>query len=339
MSKAVAIGGFLPLELPLGTGGLLKAWTAGCPFAAFRNARSALAALISQLSPPRVWLPAFICVAVTEGVPFSLRHYYRLNANLSPDVEDLKQAQPGDMILGVNYFGYQPDQAFLNFVTGRPDITFVEDCAHCVLPDEEAWGDWRLFSPRKVIGVADGGILVAKHSKCPPPQPTDNPRDADALWRAPLLRYEDEMQENSSIWHPDNQAKETAMTVDRTKMTRLTMAALALLEPESIAKKRRRNFAILKENIGEFLLPQSRSTKETPFCFPIRLPPDQRDRVLRHLHADKIFAAVHWTSLPVASAEFPEAHLLSQSLISLPCDQRYDADQMRSVATSLRQAL
>lgn len=344
MSAWLPIGGFFPLALPGcascagSSGGLLQAWTGGLPFAAFGNARSALSALITRVKPAHVWLPSFVCTAVAESVPHSLQRFYAVDGALAIDTDMLAQAKAGDVVLGVNYFGISPNKVFLRFVAARPDLVFVEDCAHCAVPGP-AWGHWRLFSPRKVVGVADGGILVSMHPDAIPPQPAAEPDDASELWRAPLLRFEDPRQEGSAQWHPANQSKEAAMRVSNAGATRMSLALLGLHDPQEIACRRRDNFAVLQAAIGEHLLPLRMTADSVPFAFPVRLVPQRRDTVLRRLHASGIFAAVHWDTLPVAQTDFQQAHLLSRSLISLPCDQRYEATHMEYMAEIFRQAL
>ncbi len=341
MNSLLPIGGFFPLDLRncvSDSGGLLRLWTGELPFSAFANARSALAALVAQLKPRRVWLPSFICNAVVEGVPHGLQCFYAISDALTADTGALAKATAGDMVLGVNYFGFGPDEDFLSFVAARPDLVFVEDCAHCVVSGT-AWGDWRLFSPRKVVGVADGGILVGMRPNAVLPKPFVEANDPEWIWRAPLLRYEDSLQKRSAQWHPANQEKEANMKVSNSCATRLSLALLCLLDPQEIARCRRENFALLQATIGEYLLPLRETDHSVPFAFPVQLAPEQRDTVIRNLHANGIFAAVHWDRLPVKPHDFQQAHHLSQSLISLPCDQRYEAAHMDYITTIFRQVL
>lgn len=341
MNARAPIGGFFPLALPHGTspaGGVLQAWTGGRPFTAFVNARSALHALIRQLDPPCVWLPSFICDAVAEGVPRTRQRFYAISETLSADTQALAAATAGDMVLGVNYFGFGPDEAFLRFVATRPDLVFVEDCAQCAMPGP-AWGDWRLFSPRKVVGVADGGILLGTRPGATLPQPGTAPDDPAAIWRASLLRYEDPHQEGVTPWHPENQAKEARMRVESAGATRLSLALLGALDPQDMVRRRRENFAALQTAIGAYRLPLRERADSAPFAFPVQLAPQERDTVLRGLHAKGIYAAIHWRDLPVDPRTFKQAHALSHRLISLPCDQRYDATHMDYIATTFRQIL
>ena len=71
-ARARPVGGFFELHAPDGgaDGGpsVLEAWTEGRPYAAFANARSAFAALAAVWPAAKIWLPAFVCVDVMDGL-------------------------------------------------------------------------------------------------------------------------------------------------------------------------------------------------------------------------------------------------------------------------------
>ncbi|HET9051006.1 MAG TPA: hypothetical protein VFO60_04840, partial [Candidatus Dormibacteraeota bacterium] len=62
-----------------------------------------------------------------------------------------------------------------------------------------------------------------------------------------------------------------------------------------------------------------------------------RDELRRGLAREGIFAPIHW-ELPgaVTVREHPREHAIAASIVSLPCDQRYDAADMERVAASVR---
>jgi hypothetical protein len=66
--------------------------------------------------------------------------------------------------------------------------------------------------------------------------------------------------------------------------------------------------------------------------YVLSLEPGQRDRVLRGLHAARIFAAVHWPRIAAPAADFPREAGWARRLITLPCDHRYGAAEMARIA-------
>ena len=51
-----------------------------------------------------------------------------------------------------------------------------------------------------------------------------------------------------------------------------------------------------------------------------------------------LFCPRHWETIP-SPAQFSDAHALAGSLITLPCDQRYDIDAMHALAKAVRESL
>lgn len=337
--SATGIGGFFGLEISVAAGGILESWTGGLPVACFVNARSALAALIAAERPPTVWLPAFLCDALAEAVPEALLQYYPVGVSLTPQVSALGDVRDGDMFVGINYFGYGVAADFIDFAAAHPDVLFVEDCAHCLAPQPAAWGDWRLFSPRKLLGVADGGVLVAMHESRQLPQPSRAQTSPESQWLAPMARFEDESGSQAAVWHAANQVKEAAMTVSDTAMTRLSRVLLTLTDPQPLIQRRWSNFFALEADLKHLLLPLNRPIGCAPFAFPIQLKEGQRESVLKSLHEQHLYAAVHWRELPSPVERFPVEHRLSRQLISLPCDHRYGAEDMSRIIRSVVQAI
>ena len=337
--SATGIGGFFGLEIPVAADGILESWTGGLPVACFVNARSALAALIAAERPPTVWLPAFLCNALAEAVPDLLIQYYPVGVSLSPQVSTLDDVRDGDMFVGINYFGYGVAADFIDFAAAHPDVLFVEDCSHCLVPPPAAWGCWRLFSPRKLLGVADGGVLVAMHDGLKVPQPIGFQASPESQWVAPMMRFEDETGTRAAHWHASNQAKEIAMMVSDAAMTRLSRALLTLTDPQPLIHRRVANFSALNAALNHLLLPLGRPIGAAPFSFPIQLEEVQRDHVLKSLHEQHIYAAVHWSDLPSPADRFSVEHQMSRQLISLPCDHRYGAGDMARVIQAVSQAV
>jgi len=328
------IGGFFAFHEPdcvAPEQSILFRWTNRRDFAAFASARSAFAALIEATSPRSVWLPAYICDGLIAESWRERARYYPLLAGFEPDAASLDQdAMPGDLVLAVDFFGFSPGPEFLRFVQRRLDLRFVDNRAQALDPGVAPWADWTLYSPRKLVGVADGGILVAERPGRELPQPNERP-DSVALWTAPMLRYEDRAEENNQTWHEAHQAKKAWMQADRSEMTRLTGWILSHTALEPLAERRRRNWRILRNHLGRWLAHDG-NPDAAPFGYLIKVPSDQRAGILRGLHLERIFAAVHYPSLPSPAEQFAAEHELRGQVITLPCDHRYDEDAMRSLA-------
>jgi dTDP-4-amino-4,6-dideoxygalactose transaminase len=323
------IGGFFEFEKPTGAGNLLESWSSGRPVALYENARSALRELIIQEKPNSVWLPAFLCDSLVEAVPKDLRKFYVVGEKLSPVISSLSKVKEGDMLLGINYFGFLPDNEFILFVKSNKKIKFVEDCSHCISINSKGWGDWRLFSPRKLLGVADGGVLISNNLliQVPIPKLESNLNDL-TVWTPNILRYSDVKEINTSLWHTINQEKERNFKITNKSITKLSKLILENIDVVPFIKQRIINFNTLKSELSNWLINIDRPFESAPFCFPIIIDKNIRDEVLTYFHSHKIYASIHWKCISSSIEEFPVEHELSKKLISLPCDQRYTEIEM-----------
>lgn len=153
------IGGFFQLELtPATTSGknFFDHWSiTQLNHVCLHNARSCLHYLLQTQHVKKIWLPAYICqdlVAAVNNTSAAL-HFYPLTEELSPRVEFLHQfVQAGDFVLAVDYFGHKPAEDFLQFINLRRDIHWIEDRAQALSPALHTWGDWVIYSPRKLVG-------------------------------------------------------------------------------------------------------------------------------------------------------------------------------------------
>ena len=224
------IGGFFEQHDPdeAATGpSVLQAWTEGRPYAAFVNARSAFAALAATFPDAAVWLPAFLCSDLIDRAYAARVRFYPVLDGFEPDLAGVdSEAKSGDLVLLVAYFGLPISAKARDFAARRSDLRIVEDRAQALGPDPESHSDWRLYSPRKLLGVADGGLLVGRGGAPMPPGPTAA-ADADALWAAPRLRSQDPLGRNNAAWHALNQATEGRMAAADEAMTPLSQSILA----------------------------------------------------------------------------------------------------------------
>ncbi|HXY99704.1 MAG TPA: hypothetical protein VEI03_06860 [Stellaceae bacterium] len=341
MTEAIRppIGGFLPLaidELPAAPVTPWQLWTGGARGAlTFHNARSALVWLLRQKDVRRLWLPAYICREVADavaGAGTDIR-FYAVGEALAPDAARLDaMLGRGDAVLGVDYFGFAPPAAFPALVRARGDVLWIEDRAQAFDPDAEPWGDWLIYSPRKLLGVPDGGLLVSQRCELSPPAYEDS---RDLSFMAPTLeRFEDAAETHSRDWYTSYREVEAGAVASLRPMSRLAGTLLRRIDAQSIASRRRRNHAMLAKAFPSLML---RFSGARPAAVPFGLALRVRDAgaVAGRLAEAGAFCARHWRSLPSDPRRFPEEHNLAQSLLTLPCDQRYGEAEMQRLIDCL----
>ncbi len=331
------IGGFFALETPAPdrSGGLAALWGLDDTTPARDSAGAVFAALVRALRPPRLWLPGWLCAPFAVGLPGDRIRLYRVTPALAPDTASLGDLAPGDLLLAVNPFGQTPGPAWAAFVAAHPDTFFVEDCAQSLATGRAPWGDWQLFSPRKLMGVPEGGFLVPRTARAraitlpPAALPPDPGRSAAR--RAAMQLRRDRPADNA-LWHPLNQAAEAMGDNADRAIDPAVPAMLARIDPAPMIAARRANAARLAASLPARLQPLPPDPAAAPFGLPLLLP--GRDTLLPALHAAGLFPAVHWRDI-LSPPTWEDDHARAATIVTLPCDHRYGPARMDRLAQTL----
>jgi dTDP-4-amino-4,6-dideoxygalactose transaminase len=330
-----AIGSVFPMPLDVPHDRIDKSiwqgWTAGWSHvSAYSSARSALAALLHFNRVKRIWLPDFCCSALVEAAGVIEIGWYATTPELDVSWPSLAPSlRPGDAVLAIDYFGRAPSVGFLDLVRARRDILWIEDRAHALNPGLPAWGDVVLYSPRKLLGVGDGGVMVSSS-----PLPTPSANQTAPLPIAQSQRRQDPEGLRPDQWFSAFRTQEAAFCVDDGRMSDLTKNFLQRADANAISARRQANGRVLAAALKDLALWPSDPIDYTPLAFPICVA--DRDGLAQALAEQRIYCAKHWTDLPNDPTLFPAAHSLSAHILSLPCDQRYEERDMDRIVTAIR---
>ena len=164
------------------------------------SARAALAHLVEAKNPRMVWMPAFVCRELASAAGNTNLQFYPLDDELSPDTNFLKaKLTAGDLAVVIDYFGWPPSRALIELAADMHDVTWVEDRAQCLWTQDPPWAPWILYSPRKLVGVSDGGILLGPEDMSIPNKSSENGYDSFSL--PELMRFEDPKGTGSFNWY------------------------------------------------------------------------------------------------------------------------------------------
>lgn len=307
------------------------------PVLELATARSALALLVQTLRPGSVWLPAYLCSALLEAVGDRARFFpvgERLHVG---DDAWIGQVSPGDLVVFIDYFGFRTWDRHAAAAAARGALV-VEDASHALAnAGFSAQADYVIASPRKFVGVPDGGLLQPQRGR-PLPR-VMLPALTGGWWRdalqATTARAEFDRHGGMRTWFDDFQRAETGMSAVPAQMSELSARLLREgVDWVRLAQSRRRNFLFLADALRPLALETALPADVVPLGFPIRVA--RRDDVRRALFTENIFPPVHWPVPSAVPASFSSGSRLADCIMTIPCDQRYSLRDLERVVACLR---
>lgn len=308
------------------------------------NARSGIALLIKHLSPAHVWMPSYLCEVMLKAVD-ELRasvKFYEVDYDLSlSSLEWLDSIQPRDLVVLVDYFGFPCDPYCINRARERGAWVLEDGCQALLSEEVGRFSDFVLFSPRKFLGVPDGGILAYNREIARTAIKIETPPPAWWLkaFSASVLRREFDLYGGDRRWFELFRETEDDGPIGPYAMSEFSNMLLQnSFDYAMIAGKRIENYELLANELREFALFPSLRRGVVPLGFPIRVK--GRDRVRQALFDHEIYPPVHWPIQGVVPEEFSDSHRLASEIMTLPCDQRYGKDDMkRMIAVVLKEMI
>jgi len=327
-----SIGGMFALQregLPENGNGLLVLKQ---PSLLMVNARSALWLLARQLKPRKVWLPSFLCPSMISAIEKAEIAFYPISKTLEVSstswLDDLDQS---DLVVFIDYFGFPVNPLIMNMAK-RKGATVVRDASQSLLSLSTNEADFTVYSPRKFFGVPDGGILVSeKHALDivdqlnPPPQ---------HWWKTAVhageLRRRFDLEGEENLWFSVFQDAESKSPIGPYRMSRLSENLLREhVDYDVSGQQRKDNYRYLASHLGNEAIYPILPDMVVPLGFPVCIP--DRDQVRNHLIENKVFPPIHWELGSTVPKTFSQSHQLSKSIMTLPCDQRYNVKHMQRV--------
>lgn len=311
------IGGYFELELPKGSRDFPHAYCT-----ALNSGRHALEFILCQLGDAVkvVYLPYYTCDVILEPLKRLniMPQFYHIDENL--EIKEMPELPEGHYLIANNYFGIKDEYIRnLYMVLGTK---LIVDNAQAYFA-EERLGMTAFYSPRKFVGIPDGGFAWT-----PQKREIDMPQDFSTDRCSHLMRRIDSGSATGYKEFKENSHKLSMEPMK--KMSELTYRILASIDYDEVMYRRRRNFEYLHQALGPTNLleiPDMRS-----FACPMVYPYRTQDSELRgYLISNNIFVATYWQNVfNWSNAESVES-ILAREILPLPIDQRYVDEDMERI--------
>lgn len=267
-----------------------------------------------------VYIPYFTCDVLMEALQkLNIEYtFYDVDNNLEP-IFDYNLIRGNEGFLLTNYFG-------IKSVYIRSNASLINNL---ILDNSQALFDAPIngidtfYSPRKFIGVADGGYLSTTAH-------LDMVFDDDHSWdrMTHLLKRADLDAEAGYADFKHNDAALERQPIR--KMSSITSAILQGVDYKSIREIRRRNFDYLHRQLkSSNKLDIDSGSNTIPMIYPYRI--NNAVQVKKRLLENKIFCATYWPNVFEWCTEQQNAFHLAGEIIPLPIDQRYNLIDMQNI--------
>jgi dTDP-4-amino-4,6-dideoxygalactose transaminase len=308
----------------------------------FLSARCGMKYLVDNLRPTHVWMPSFLCCSMLEAIDTAVSNlrFYPIGYDLKIESTAwLDEVNSRDIVVLIDYFGFPCDANVAADVRERGAFV-LEDASQALLTGGVGNNaDFVVFSPRKTVGVPDGGILWFR-------EPIDLPliqlASPPVGWwiealESVIARREFDRHGGERKWFDNFRHVENTYPVGPYRMSELAEVLLAkAFDYAAIADARRSNYRHLFEAHPQLAVCGELDDQTVPLGFPIRIK--RRQEVQRFLFANSIYPPVHWLIADCVPDNFVHSHQLSEDIMTIPCDHRLtpqDIDRISSLIASV----
>ena len=277
----------------------------------------------------KIYIPYFTCNVVLETLK-ELRvkyEFYHINSDL--EINELPQLEENEYLIYTNYFGIM--DSYVDFLVKRYDTKLIIDNAQAFFNYSHKKCH-QIYSPRKFIGIPDGGIALS-------PMKLDmislqDGKSYDTCQHL-LMRSEGFVLEGYNFFKKNDKG---LGLVPLARMSTISQKILHSLDYETIIERRRNNYQYLDSCLMEsngFKNLLSRRKIEG-FACPMVYPYYTDDINLRsRLIEQHIFVAQYWPNVFEWCTDYDIEYSLCQHIIPLPIDQRYGEEDMDKIVNAI----
>lgn len=271
----------------------------------------------------KIWIPYFTCDAILYplqklNIPWN---FYHINKKL--EILNNIELSEGEYILYTNYYGVKDEYCKkIAAIYGNKAIIDNAQALFCKSIPEAS----QFYSPRKFMGMPDGGLAIAIFSSS-----TDTLTQDTSFDRCSHLLKRTEL--SPSEGYADFKACSKKISeAPLCQMSRISKSILLSVDLESIKQKRRQNFFLLHEilsNTNVFDIPNFNSF-ECPLVYPYWS--NNGDVLKKKLIEQQIFVATYWPNVFEWTKQDDLECQIANHMVCIPIDQRYGKEDMERIA-------
>ena len=326
--KQKEYGGYIELDEYSGEEYYPEAW-------ALNSGRAALRLFIRLKKIRKIYLPAFCCDTVREACAAEgiLWEYYSVDKDFRPYLSE--EDAGNDWVCLVNFYGVFDDGDMQALMQQYPRL--IVDYTHAFF-QQPLKGMNVLYSCRKFFGVPDGAYLILGEGEGEKiyetlPQDLSFERMHFLLGRfeAGASPFYQEYAQNNDFF-----ANEPIK-----RMSKLTHNLLRAIDYPRVCGQRTENFAFLHRQLKEKNVLNLPPAIEGAYAYPFWFNGDKISgkEIRRKLIAQQIYIPMLWPEVCSLEQASPLERQMTENILPLPVDQRYNRGDMEEILGCLLRIL
>ena len=291
---------------------------------ALNTARNALVYLLKSKGIKKIVLPYFLCESVSqvcdrEGIAYE---YYSISNDFMPIFD--KKLALGEYLYVVNYYG-QLDNMTLKRLKDKYECVIVDNVqAFFQKPIE---GIDTIYSCRKFFGVPDGAYLSTQTFIQEPLEMDESRMRMEHV----LGRLE---KTAADFYHVFKENDRSFIGLQLKTMSLLTHNILGAIDYEKVRQQRKRNYRFLDGALKKINLLSAR-IPDGPYAYPFYCKNGMA--LKKQLAEERIYVPTLWPNVLSMKGTLESDY--AENILPLPCDQRYNEEDMQYLLERLYKCL
>ncbi|NFN92760.1 DegT/DnrJ/EryC1/StrS aminotransferase family protein [Clostridium botulinum] len=290
-----------------------------------------------------ILMPSYLCPSILYNFQsLNIKYkFYKINADLSIDLNDIKDKIYKNNIKSVffiNYFGFYHNEKTINYLKKLKgqDITIIEDAVQMLwFERKEFIGDYVFNSYRKFLPIDGAIVLCNKTRKYKFTEDTYSINVRFARLKKTFFNKFGIGSEYDFLKLYEKAEEEYYKRKEIIGMDSESRNLLSKVDYEFILKKRKKNYSYLYDKLKcnnkiKMIYDKKTICNNSVLGLPILIK--NRNEVREKLRKLNIYCPVHWDITKECwSSGYVDSRYLSERILTLPIDQRYSFEDMNKL--------
>ncbi|MBN1060026.1 hypothetical protein [Clostridium botulinum] len=290
------------------------------------SGRNALLYILKAKKIKKLYIPYYLCNSVSHMLKMNDYdfEYYNIDLDFMPKFK--KNLTKHEYLYIVNYYGQLTNERAFKLKQQFKQI--ILDNTHAFF-QKPINGIDTIYSCRKFFGVADGAY-VSTDSKIE--EELENDISKDKMTHI-LGRYEGVASDYYSYFQSNDESFKNGTLK---YMSKLTHNILGAVDYDRVFKIRNENYSYLENKLGEYNKLKLIALQGA-FAYPLYV--ENGVEIREELAKKKIYISTLWPNVLSDTSEDSMEHKYVENILPLPCDQRYNVEDMDYMVSIIKQLL